>query len=154
MPDQAELILKRPEGERILERPEAKLVLKRPDLLPWGNHGGAVCSPPLAACSPPLPGGLLTAAGYCNLQRAQVGGRPTALSAFSNDLTTFSNLSTSGVLQAANAQVNHTVGNNASIRQGVAVYGHLAVQGTAGVNSVFLQNRLLVHNQGGSSNLR
>ncbi|KXZ46497.1 hypothetical protein GPECTOR_43g934 [Gonium pectorale] len=115
-------------------------------------------------------GGALTAAGYCNLQWAQVGGRPTALSAFSNDLklslfsndlklsafsndlTTFSNLSTPGALQATNAQVNHTVGNIASIGQGVAVYGHLAVQGTAGVNSVFLQNRL-VHNQGGSSNL-
>jgi hypothetical protein len=97
-------------------------------------------------------GGPLTAASYCNLQWAQVGGRPTALSAFSNDLTTFSNLSTPGALQAANAQVNHTVGNIASIGQGVAAYGHLAVQGTAGVNSVFLQTRL-VHNQGCSSNL-
>lgn len=76
-----------------------------------------------------------------------MGAPARALSAFSNDLTTFSNLSNPGALQAANTQVHHTVGNIASTRAA----GQCRGQG-AGVNSVFLQDRL-VHNQGGSSNL-
>ncbi|PNH09164.1 hypothetical protein TSOC_004213 [Tetrabaena socialis] len=57
-----------------------------------------------------------------------------------------------GAINATNSNLNHTIGNIASTSTGVSVYGSLAVSGTAGINTLMIQNRL--YHSGQSSNLK